>query len=357
MYIGVGVGVTRAAGDDRPLSTLFAAAIDRGKRAEQDGYDFVTAYEHHSDLTQPNPSPLLLLAGLATNTTSIGLGTTVLVGPLYDPVRLIEDVTTVDLLAAGRLSMLALGSGSSTEEFTMYGLVPSTRFERLLEISEVLRRATENRSPEFAGTHLDVPDLPMLLSSEHVVPVFVAAMGPRMMRRVGSAGFHLMNTLETNWHFPEYVAGLRDAGRRIDDMNVAMSGLGAVVLDSSKLAANIRDRVQRLARASTESYLRERDLTAAAVSPLSEWRERGEQGGRIRGGLVGTPDEILAELEPILKDSPVTHLKGGSTTLGGARSEKLWLREVVPVLRTWGRPPRPQRTLAADQPDECEGRE
>jgi len=60
--------------------------------------------------------------------------------------------------------------------------------------------------------------------------------------------------------------------------------------------------------------------------------------------LVGTPDDILRRLEPQLKNSRVTHFGllhrlAGMTTEVSRSSLELHVKEVMPVLETWGRQP------------------
>ena len=58
------------------------------------------------------PLLMLVLTAIASNTSTIALGTAVIAAPLEDPRRLAEDAATVDVLAGGRLR-LGLGVGSS----------------------------------------------------------------------------------------------------------------------------------------------------------------------------------------------------------------------------------------------------
>ena len=60
--------------------------------------------------------------------------------------------------------------------------------------------------------------------------------------------------------------------------------------------------------------------------------------------LVGRPDDILRRLEPLLKDSRVTHFgllhrMAGMSTEVSRSSLELYASEVMPVLKTWGRAP------------------
>src|SRR5579884_449014 len=91
--------VNRSDGDTRPLVELYDAALDRILWLEDQGLDFIMVGEHHFMASQWNPSPLMLLAALARRTSRLRLGTNVLLTPFYNPIRLAEDVATLDLLS------------------------------------------------------------------------------------------------------------------------------------------------------------------------------------------------------------------------------------------------------------------
>src|SRR5579884_2628222 len=150
------VPVNRDAGDRRPLQALYAAAIERAVRAEQSGYDFFLVGEHHFMDSQWNPSPLMVLAGIATRTTRMRLGTNVLLTPLYHPVRLAEDVATLDLLSNGRVDLVC-GAGSVRGEFETLGINPDERVGRMWEGMDLVRRAFAEAEFDYQGTHYRYP--------------------------------------------------------------------------------------------------------------------------------------------------------------------------------------------------------
>ncbi len=89
----------------------FAAA--QARQAERLGFDTVWVAQHHFHGDEGGlPSPLVLLAYLAAQTTRIRLATGVVTLPLENVVRVAEDAVVVDLLSGGRLE-LGLGSGST----------------------------------------------------------------------------------------------------------------------------------------------------------------------------------------------------------------------------------------------------
>ncbi len=97
-----------------PSGAQVTAFIDHlwreAEAAEQAGFDSLVVPERHVRTECWFPSPLLLLAGLATRTTQIRLGTYILILPLYDPVHIAEQMAMLDLMSKGCL-ICGLASG------------------------------------------------------------------------------------------------------------------------------------------------------------------------------------------------------------------------------------------------------
>ena len=73
--------------------------------AEALGFDSFQTTEHHFQNNGWAPSPLIVLAKAAGLSRRMRLVTNILVLPLYDPLRLVEDVATLDNLCEGRLTL------------------------------------------------------------------------------------------------------------------------------------------------------------------------------------------------------------------------------------------------------------
>lgn len=134
MEIGLGIAQTgRFAGPDR----LVAMATG----AEERGYASLWALDRLLAPVAPrspfpgNPEgllpagvavaldPLVTLAAAAATTSSIRLGTNVLVGPWYRPVLLARALASLDVLSGGRLD-IGLGLGWSVDEYDAVGVSP-----------------------------------------------------------------------------------------------------------------------------------------------------------------------------------------------------------------------------------------
>jgi probable F420-dependent oxidoreductase len=118
------------------------ALIAYAVQAEELGFDSVWVWDHIFLGVDP-PFPVLdaltLLAAVAARTTTIKLGTGVLVLPLRNPVVLAKELSSLDLIAGGRL-LLGMASGWYKREFDAVG-VPFNERGRIMERNlEILRR-------------------------------------------------------------------------------------------------------------------------------------------------------------------------------------------------------------------------
>ena len=93
--------------------------VEEAVLADEIGIDAIAVGEHHRSEFAIS-SPETVLAGMATVTKNIRLGTGVTVLSSDDPVRVFERFATVDALSNGRAEVM-LGRGSFTESFPLFG--------------------------------------------------------------------------------------------------------------------------------------------------------------------------------------------------------------------------------------------
>src|SRR3954462_5656209 len=91
--------------------------------ADRGGFAVYHLAEHHGAPLGLAPSPALFLAAAARVTHTIRLAPTTFIMPLYDPLRLVQEIGMLDQLSGGRLE-IGVGKGSSPHEAAMYGLTP-----------------------------------------------------------------------------------------------------------------------------------------------------------------------------------------------------------------------------------------
>jgi alkanesulfonate monooxygenase SsuD/methylene tetrahydromethanopterin reductase-like flavin-dependent oxidoreductase (luciferase family) len=122
------------------LTRRWQGIVEQVRWAEQLGFGSVWVSEHHFVDDAYASATLPLLAGLATVTERMWLGTNVLVLPVHHPLRLAEDALTVDALSGGRLR-LGMGLGYRSEDLEPFGASLAGRRGRFEASFDVLRRA------------------------------------------------------------------------------------------------------------------------------------------------------------------------------------------------------------------------
>ncbi|MGW1025602.1 LLM class flavin-dependent oxidoreductase [Streptomyces sp. NPDC002577] len=107
-------------GDSTP-GQVIADRLDFAVAAEAAGIAHYHVTEHHGTPLSVCPSPNLFLAALSQRTTTLRMGALVHVLPMYDPLRLAEELATLDQLSHGRLDV-GVGSGVSPYELAYFGI-------------------------------------------------------------------------------------------------------------------------------------------------------------------------------------------------------------------------------------------
>jgi probable LLM family oxidoreductase len=108
-----------AEGAPLPAGQVLRDVVEQAVLADSLGVDHFSLGEHHRDDFAIS-APDVVLAGIATRTDRITLGTAVTVLSTDDPVRVYERFATLDGLSRGRAEITA-GRGSFTESFSLFG--------------------------------------------------------------------------------------------------------------------------------------------------------------------------------------------------------------------------------------------
>jgi alkanesulfonate monooxygenase SsuD/methylene tetrahydromethanopterin reductase-like flavin-dependent oxidoreductase (luciferase family) len=342
MQVGLGMAIKTRTNDFQPLDSVYRSFIDDAVMAEQLGFDFVTTSEHHFQDDAWSPSQLPILAHIAARTSRVRLQTGVLLLPLHDPLRVSEDAATVDILSQGRLDLVA-GAGSVREEFETLGVDPKYRWGRLFEGMDLIRRSYSEDRFDYHGKHFHYPNVHQTTKPvQDPFPLWIGGFGPKLHYRSGKAGFHHQGF--PRFH-PEYLRGLDEAGLDPAEMNCSFFTTGHLASSAQKAWDECKG-----AWWDYQNEYRKRTWIAFGPEgppPLAPLAEMPEVPDNFMAPMVGNPDDILTALEPLLKDSDCTHFGFAFRASGGGMPDEvvrpgieLFAREVLPVLRGWGRQPR-----------------
>lgn len=140
-------------------SARYRAAIDMAAAADTCGFDVVNVEEHHGAECGWLPSPLMMAAMIAARTERVSISACALLLPLYDPLRLAEDIAVIDLVSGGRFSFVA-GMGYRPSEYHMMKKQWRGRGKRMDAIIETLLLAWTGEPFEYEGETVRVTPVP-----------------------------------------------------------------------------------------------------------------------------------------------------------------------------------------------------
>lgn len=131
---------------------MHATMLDLSAAADVAGVDELTFSEHHVTGNHSLTSPLVLAAAALARTSRIRVSVSALLLPLADPVRVAEDLATLDVAFPGRLRVV-VALGYRPEEYALFAR-PFAERGRLMD--EALARLLEVWPDASAGRRLAV---------------------------------------------------------------------------------------------------------------------------------------------------------------------------------------------------------
>ncbi len=137
----------------------YSHAIEMAKWGDGRGVAMVALSEHHDTDDGFMHSPLTLAAAILGATKNIICNVSALLVPLHDPVRLAEEIATIDLIAPGRLAVVA-GLGYRPSEFEMFGKDLRTRATDFEEAIEFMLAAWKGGEVTYRGRRVRVNPVP-----------------------------------------------------------------------------------------------------------------------------------------------------------------------------------------------------
>jgi probable F420-dependent oxidoreductase len=214
-----------------------------GKAAEEAGFESVWTVEHvvvpdgyqseypydksgrmPGDGMIDMPDPLIWLTFVAASTTSLKLGTGILIVPQRNPIILAKEVASLDRLSGGRL-LLGVGAGWLAEEFDALGVPFERRGERLDDYITAMRALWTDHKATYQGEFCSFTDAVMLPKPHNgPVPVIIGGHTKAAARRAGRLGDGFFPGRAETDELKQLLAVMREAaqeaGRNPDDIEI-----------------------------------------------------------------------------------------------------------------------------------------
>ncbi len=329
----------------------FADSFAQIDEAERLGLDAMWLAELHFNPERPVVgAPLILAAAIAARTKNMKIGTAVTVLPLCHPLRLAEEIATLDHLANGRL-IFGAGRSGFAHTYKTYGVDYGESRERFAETLAIVKRAFTEERFSHKGKYFAYDDV--RLSPRPIQQpwpeIRVAAASPDTYEEMGTMGHAIFvaartgNLSELGPMVKAYQAAWKAAGH---------PGKGGVFLRVPVYVADTEEAAREEPRESILHLLRTIGSRLAESAKLESARaieKRGERGAKMvsieydevlrERMIVGTPPQVVDRLKEIQEvlglDGILAELNPGSLIPHPQvmRALRLLCEQVIPAFK------------------------
>jgi len=330
MKFGIfGSAQAKRGGPDTDSGAGFRDFVELNVEAEALGFVSSFLVEHHFTGFGQVSATLNLLTWVGARTTTLRLGTAVIVLPWHNPVLLAEQAATIDLLSGGRLDF-GIGKGYRHNEFAGFCIPMEEADARFEEALEVIVKAWTSDAPwSHRGTYWQFENVvvePPPAQKPHP-PFWMGAGHPESIAKVAERGHNLLlDQFASIEQIGERIAifkrEVEARGRRFDPMTVAVTRSVNVVMTAAEKEKAVETRMA--ARKRTERLAQRPDgQNKASIMSYAMTSETAEESA-----LYGTPDDVIAKLQTLERLGARYVLLNSA---GGPQTLRRFAREVMPV--------------------------
>ena len=294
--------------------------------------------EHHSTPLGIAPSPSVFLSAVAQRTKQLRFGPLVYTLPLYNPLRLIEEICMLDQMSGGRL-MLGVGRGISPVELGLWDIDVKASPAMYAEALVVILKGLASEELSYAGKYYNYDRVPMVLApvQRPHPPLWYGVSRPdaiawcvaNRVNIVANLPGTLMRALTDRYRGEWVAAGFAEA--TLPKMGVSRH---VVVAETDAEALDIARRGYPKWRESfLHLWLTRSKLLPAPAAIFPETFDEVEAQGR---GVAGSPAKVRDVLRRAVAEGGLNYVLcrfafGDISEAESRRSVSLFTREVMPA--------------------------
>ena len=320
-----GSAQAKRGGPDVDSGVGFREFVDYNVEAESLGFESSFVVEHHFTGFGQISATMNLLTWVGARTTTLRLGTAVIVLAWHNPVLLAEQAATLDLLSNGRLDF-GIGKGYRYNEFSGFATPMEEADERFDESLAVMRQAWTSDQPwSHRGKYWRFDNVvvePPTFQKPHP-KLWMGAGSAASIRKVADLGFNLLldqyaSIDQIRERIAIYRAEVEARGQVFDPMNVGVTR-----------SINLVDTPEDLDRAMQNRIAGRRRIDRLAIPPDGGGKRAMLSDAEIcASALYGTPD-VVAGMMQALRDGGAEYVLLNSA--GGRPTIRRFARELMPA--------------------------
>ncbi len=323
----------------RHHADLYREMVEDARWAEELGFSHFWLTEHHFWYDGYCPSLIVAAAAVAARTSRLRVGTSMLLLPLHDPLRVAQAAAMADIVSGGRFD-LGVAVGYRHVEFDGFGIARRDRAARMEEALDVLHLAWTQERFSYRGRFFQYEDVSVTPKPlQRPIPIWIGGWADPVVRRAARRGLNLMGPSGDALRLYEKTA--REAGR--DPAAVTLTTGGDVWLDDDEAAAQAE-------MTSLLRYLYHEQLGGWGffTNPMTKKPVFFDQPqilhnmveAAVSQAMIGSPETVTAKLRQRVETNPLANhvfCRVRFDSLPQARLHRcmeLLAREVMPHFQT-----------------------
>lgn len=198
----------------------------------------------HYNPASPQLDVVVAMSWLLSRTSTIGVGTLVMVIGMRQPVWLAKQLASLDQLSGGRIT-LGVGVGWMPEEYKALGVDPARRGARTDDYIEVLRKLWLQETPAHHSEFVTFPPLHCnpKPARPRGIPIWVGGVGPAAWDRVARSGEGWLGFASTA---EDITTARTEIARRAEAVGRDPSTIGTATTVTALDRAGLVEQLQRL---------------------------------------------------------------------------------------------------------------
>src|ERR671922_434537 len=181
------------------VAEVYEAHLREAQEAEQLGYRYYFFIEHQNSPVCYVTAPTVYLTALASRTSTLRFGLMIYQLPFHHPIRLAQDLATLDQLSRGRLEF-GTGTGVLAHEFIRWNLPFEQRQEVSAEALEIIVKAWTEDTVTYQGKYWQFDEalpVPKPYQQPHP-PIWGGAHSPASFEYAAQHNYHVSQNIDVD---------------------------------------------------------------------------------------------------------------------------------------------------------------
>lgn len=174
-------------------TSAISNAMELLEYADSLGFDEAWIGEHHFNAFTLCPAPIALMSHALARTKHIKIGSAAILLPHCHPIKLAEEIATLDLLSKGRF-LFGFARGAFSIFDVAMGGNPTQNHKIMLENATIIYDLLFKHQAHFEGEFFAIKHISIRPHPKRFIPFFIASLHQDTLKSAAKKGYNFLGT-------------------------------------------------------------------------------------------------------------------------------------------------------------------